>query len=427
MEDFNSTEYKRSRIAYIAQSMFEHCALLVTGGAFLAKLLNHVGLSDSLIGVISSFTELAFVLQILSLFVVRLKCNRKSLLIPIYVINFLLLMLMFLMPLIPFTKEVKTILIVVSVLTAYSLRLIVASIMFNWGNSCVQPDRRARYGANREIVSLLCGMIVSMVAGYVIDKFEGVGNLNGGFLFISVSILIFNICNFVSMMMMKNQKPTVENTAPESFFKTISELIKKKSFRNVVLMMVLYETGRYFTLGFLGIFKTKDLCLSLITIEAINIIGNFSRMIISRPFGRYTDKTSYAKGFRVGLCLMALAFFANIFTSTSSWYCIIIYTILYNCALAGTNMNSFNIVYSYVGTEYISQAIAVKNCIGGIFGFGASLVAGKILSAVQANGNMLFGIHIYGQQVLSAITFVLLVTSIIFSMVVIEKQEVIKQ
>jgi uncharacterized membrane protein YesL len=43
--------------------------------------------------------------------------------------------------------------------------------------------------------------------------------------------------------------------------------------------------------------------------------------------------------------------------------------------------------------DYFAEASAIKNSIGGIFGFVGSLLAGKLLALIQYNGNMLFGIN----------------------------------
>ncbi len=46
--DYNSSGYKRSRAAYIAQSTFDYFVALLVGDAFLAKLLTSLGVSDPL-------------------------------------------------------------------------------------------------------------------------------------------------------------------------------------------------------------------------------------------------------------------------------------------------------------------------------------------------------------------------------------------
>ena len=103
------------------------------------------------------------------------------------------------------------------------------------------------------------------------------------------------------------------------------------------------------------------------------------------------------------------------------------HTILYNVSIAGTNANRFNITYSYVKCEYIAQAMTIQNSISGVLGFLATLLGSVILSYIQENGNMLFGIPVYGQQVLSAISLVIVAAAIIYDRVVIEKQEVMLQ
>ena len=57
--------------------------------------------------------------------------------------------------------------------------------------------------------------------------------------------------------------------------------------------------------------------------------------------------------------------------------------------------------------------MAIKSTIGGILSFCAALLAGKILSAVQLNGNEIFGIHIYGQQLLALLAFLIKIPEII--------------
>lgn len=77
--NYNAPECKRSRGAYMAQSSFEYFVSILVADAFLAKLLSSIGISDFLIGIISSFISLAFAIQILSIFLIRAKISRKNL------------------------------------------------------------------------------------------------------------------------------------------------------------------------------------------------------------------------------------------------------------------------------------------------------------------------------------------------------------
>ncbi len=423
-KDFNSAEYKRSRGAYMAQCTFEYFVTLLVADAFLAKLLTSIGISDSLIGIISSFITMAFVIQLMSIFLVRAKVSSKKLSIVFYTLSNLFFMSIYFVPFIPVGVGVKTVIVMLCILFAYAGTYLVASICFKWANSYVDPAKRADYSATKEIISLVSGIAFTAFIGYMIDKYESIGNLNGGFLFIAVALLIVNICNFISLLMIKKDSSSDHKADSKPLKEVIKYTLGNKNFRSVIILTVLWDVARYFTIGFMGVFKTKDLLISVFAVQLINMIANFARIVISKPIGRYSDKHSFAKGFKLALYLAGGAFFINMFTTQSTWYFIVAYTVLYNMSTAGTNQNSFNITYSYVDSDYIAQAMAFKNSIGGIFGFLASVTGGRLLGFVQSHDNMFFGVHIYGQQILSGISLIFVTACIIFISKVIEKQEV---
>jgi len=427
MNIYDTKEYKRSRLAYILQCTGEYFVTLLVTDAFLTRLLSSIGISDALIGIISSFITLAFVIQLLSIQVVRLKISSKKLVMISDTASIFFFMMAYLVPFMPFSKDVKTVLVMLCVLLAYVGKYLVINVLFKWGNSFVEPKNRGVFSAGKEMISLFTGMFFTAVIGYIIDKYEALNNLNGAFLFLAISILILNICNFIFLSLIAKEKADETQKNDEPFMKVVKTIIQNKNFRSVILLTALFDVARYFTIGFLGTFKYKELMMSALLVQVINIVASFIRMAISRFFGRISDKYSFAKGFEVGLWLIAAAFLINAFTTPATWFLIIVYTILYSCSVAGTNQNSFNIVYSYVDSKYIVQAMAIKNCIGGILGFGASMLGGKILGAVQANGNVVFGIHMYGQQLLSAISFAIVIVAILFLRKVIEKQKIIVQ
>ncbi len=423
MNKFDTPEYKRSRAAYATQCTIEYFISLLITDAFLAKLLSSIGISDALIGIISSFVSMAFIIQLMSLFLVNSRLGAKRLVITFDTLSNVFYMVIYLIPFFPCGKTLKTVLVIISILVAYTCKYLISSIHYKWSNSNVEPTKRASYSAVKESISLISGIVFTAVVGYIMDKFESLGNLSGAFLFISVSILILNICNFISLLLIRKEDASeAENGV--SVKDSIKYILTNKSFKNVILLSILWDSARYFSIGFMGILKTKDLAYSMFAVQIINMAGNLSRLAISVPFGRYSDKRSYARGFNLAMCIAALAFFVNMFTTRSTRFLIIIYTILFSCSLAGTNQNAFNIAYSYVDQKYVVQAMAIKNSIAGICGFIASLLGGKLLSAIQAGGNMIFGIPVLGQQVLSAISLVITVAAIIFTRTVIEKQKV---
>lgn len=423
---FESADYKRSRRAYTAQCAIEYYVSILVADAFLAKLLTHIGVSDALNGIISSFISLAFMFQLFSIGLVkRMKSVKRTVIFCDVLANFGF-MSIFLVSFLPVSDKLKTVLVMAGILLGYFCLHLVYSVCYKWANSFVDAKKRGEYSATKEMISLFSGIAFTLAVGFVIDKLEAAGNMNGVFLLIAMLILVLNVLDFIFLMMIKDVKDRDEGEK-YSLREIAGKTFKNKSFRSVVYLTVLWDAGRYFTIGFMGVYKTKELMLSVGIVQIINMVGNLARVVVSRPFGRYSDKTSFAKGFTLALSVAAAGFFINIFTTPESVWCVVVFTILYAISQAGTNQNSYNIVYSYVDAKYISQAMALKNCIGGLFGFGASVIAGKILTAVSESGNTLFGIHVYGQQVLSAISFVFVAAAAIYVKLVIEKLKVEKK
>lgn len=422
-ENFDSIAYKRSRIAYMSQCTFEYLISLLITDAFLAKLLTSIGISDSVIGIISSFVQFSFLFQLVSLWLINVLTNVKRAVVIFDTLSQVLYICMYFIPFLELDVRTKTFLVILGILLAYFSKYLVSSILFKWANSYVEPHKRGTFSAIKEMISLFCGMVFSLSVGFVIDKYEFAGNIKGGFMFIIIVLSILNIMNFVSLVLIKDGTVT-DSSAHISAKDLLYNTLGNKNFRNVIILLSMWSVATGVTTGFMGTFKTNDLLLSVGLVQVINVVANGFRLVFSVPIGKFSDKRSYAKGIELALVIAAVGFAVNIFTTNKTWWLIIVYTALYNVSIAGTNANKFNITYSYVKSDYIAQAMAIQNCISGVLGFLAALVGSRILAIVQSNGNMLFGLHIYGQQLLSAISLVIVVIAIIYDRTVVEKQSI---
>lgn len=425
--DFNSPQYKRSRSVYMAQCTFEYMLALLVTDAFLAKLLGHLGLDDTTIGIISSFITLAFVIQIFSLFLYKLKISSKAITLIFYPLSRLLFSSLYIIPFIPIGTATVKVVVMCFILLAYSCKYIVLNVLYKWANTFVEPTKRASYSATKEIISIATGIVFTAVVGYIFDGMEAGGNIEHGFIMIAILAFIISASDVVCLLFIKREDNTVLEHRPKHFKDIIRNTLGNKNFRSVIIFTAIYNSAVYLTNGFLGTFKVSDLMISVFVVQLINIVGNVIRMAASKPFGRFSDKYSFASGMSVALIFLSAGYVALMFTTPKTWLLIALYTALYSVTLAGVNQNSFNIAYSYVDSDYITEALAIKNCIGGLFGFFASLIGSRILKYVQSNGNMLFGVQIYGQQILAAISFVLILTALFVMIFVVGKQKVMKQ
>ena len=420
---FQSREYKHSRVAYVGQETCNYFINLLLVDAYLATLLSHLGINDAIIGIIASLVSFAFLFQLLAIFMMaHLKNTKRSVLILDTLSNFVFLS-MYLIPFFKASRGVKTVIVIVCILLGYLCKYMIQSLIFRWANTYVAPNKRGEFSAIKEMISLIGGIVFTLIVGRIIDHYESINQIRGGFLFIAAAMLIINVLNFISILFIKNESTQKVAAQKRPLKDVLQNTLGNRNFRNVIIMSVLYQFGIYLSSGFMGIYKTSDLLLSVGTIQIINMAGAFCRMIFSKPFGRYSDRTSFSKGYGLALILVVISNAFYVFCAPKTWWLIIPGTVLYNISLAGSNSNNFNITYSYVKMEYIVQAMAIKQSIMGVMGFVAALIGGSILQGIQQNGNRVLGISIYGQQLLCALSMIFVVGAILFNKFVIEKQK----
>ena len=425
---FDTPEYRRSRTAYLLECAFEYFVSIFAGNAFLTSLLLYIGLDDSLIMLISSFITLAFLFQLCSIFVVQRIANVKRFVITFHMVSQFLFMSLYLIPfLIPGFAN-RRLAVIVCMLVAYLFKYLVVSMLYKWCNSFVDPDKRASYSAWKEMVSLASGIVLSLAVGYVMDAFTAADNREGGFLFAAAGMLIFCIADLVCLLLVSKDLPKTEAERQVIPFGTVlRETLGNRNFRHVIYLAVLWDVARYFTIGSLGSYRLGELAFTVTAVTLIDNAGHLARLLISRPFGRYSDRRSYAKGIELALVLAALALLFVVLSTPATRYLIIGYSVMYSCCFAGINQNMQNVVYSYVDSRYFVQASAIKNSISGICGFGAAFLGSRILSRVQAAGNTVLGVTVYGQQILAAVSMLLLLFALLYTHFVIGKQHVMKQ
>ena len=436
---YDSKEYKKSRFAYKMECTFEYFVTLLVADAYLSSLLTAIGMPDSMVGIVSSIASVAFCFQLLTMaFVQRIK-NVKRFSTIIHVIGRLFYVALYLIPFFGFIpKEYKAIIAVVCIVLAYCGYYLVTSMIYKWGNSFVQPSKRATFSATKEMLSLICGMAFTFTMGQLIDRKYTVYDVNGtaqitneGFILIAITIVVAIVLDTICLLIMKKEDEHSHVTEIEPIRKVIGNLFKNKGFVSLVILDCLHKMAMYVITGFVGTFKLKELAMSVGTITVFTIIANGVRFLVSKPLGKFSDKTSFATGIALGLVIKACGYIFIIFISPNTWWMILGYQILYYVSIAATSQNLLNAVYSYVDKEHFVQATSIKNCLSGVIGFFVSLGAGAIVSAIQGKDGTgmfnLFGIELYAQQVLAIIAFALTVIAFIFAQCVVRKQKVMIQ
>jgi len=135
-----------------------------------------------------------------------------------------------------------------------------------------------------------------------------------------------------------------------------------------------------------------------------SMVYSVIRVLASKPLGKYADRHTFTKMLNFCFAAALIAFLAGAFTVPENGAPLyVLYNVFYGIGMAGINSGNINLIYEHVSKEKRVCALALKDGIVGLVGFGTTLAASRLVEYIQQNGNHLFGIPLYAQQVTSAL------------------------
>ncbi len=414
----------RSRRAYIVEALLEYLVSLLVTGAFLAAILKQVGVSDAVTGIVSSFISFACVAQLFSRLIVKPGRSIKKRLLLLALLNEMMFATLYVIPFIGVPGAVKTALFVVMILGAYLILNLTTPVKYKWMMGFVGAHERGRFTANKEIVSLICGMVFTMAMGALVDYFKAIGREQTGFILCGVTMVVVALLHAVSIALCDDsvEPETGEQTGSAQQLKEAFSLIgKSASLRKLLFIDVLWKMANYISTPYYGTYLIGELGFSLTFVSALGVVYGVVRALASPLCGRLADKRGWANLLTLCLVVAAAGFLVNAFTRPESRGLYVVYYVFYAAAMAGINSALTNITYDYIPEASFAQAMGARNAVSGIVGFGASLLGGVVVGRIQATGNTLWGLNVYAQQVNSVLAFGLLAALLVYMRLVIGK------
>lgn len=401
--------YKNSRTSYIIEAALEYFISILITDSFLAVLLSKNGVSDAATGIITQLASLAFTAQMFSVFVRKTKGVKKFVTV-LHIINQFMFVLLYFIPVFNIPSSMKVIFFIVLFLGGHFLSQLVFPYKIPWLMSIVPDKERGKFSANKEIVSLIGGMIFSYVMGSVSDYYNALGKESVSFFVCGITIFILAIMHTISLLAVKETPYEKENAKKQSMKDAVKTTLSNKTLSKLIVVDVLWHCTTGIAVSFYGIYKVNELGFSLTYVSILSIMYSVARVIFSRFFGKFADRNSWSSMLKICTLIAAVSFFVNIFTVPSNGKVMFaIYYCIYAVSMAGINSGLMNVVFDYIPQSECSAAIGIKYSVGGVASFAASIAGSFILTHIQNNGNMVFGMHIYAQQLLSLIAFVLCV------------------
>lgn len=406
---YNTGEYRRSRVSYFFAAMFEYFITLAVGDAFLSALAKYIGLSDALTGICLSVASLACVSQLLTVFVKQGKAIKR-LIITINLIDQLMYACLYFLPFFGLSDTVKQVLFVLLLISAAFTANSVASVKYTFALGGVKREKFGSYCLTNEMISLSGGIIFTYVLGRVSDCYIDGGKQELSFIVFGITLLVITALHTVSMLLMRKDadssgEMSEQNAAPGVQLKEMFGLFGNPAFRSVFLIFALWKAADCAVYPFMNTYALdkNTLGLTLTQISLFVICGNVGRILISFPTGKIIDKTSYCTVMIPFFAVSALSMLSGAITSPGRAGFFAAYIILRNISYVGLSSGLYNLALDYLPRKLHNYSVALMTALTGLLGFISTAVCSLLLSYVQNNGNVIFGMHIYPQQLLSTI------------------------
>ncbi len=411
-------KYRFSRLMHIIEAALEYFISIAVGTVYLAKITTYMGISDALTGILSAFVSLGCGFQMVAIFL-SYKKPVKGWVTLWHIVSQILFSCVYFVPLLDIGKAEKAALFVAVLLISQVIHNIINSPKINWFMSLVEDGKRGRFTANKEIVSLLGGVVFSYALGAVMDHYEARGDMRTAFAICGVGLVCLMLLHTVTLVLSK-EKP--DEAGPIPVKDSLRALVKNKTLFKIALVSVFWNIANYATVSFTGTYQAKELAFSATFSSVIIMAGSLVRAVFSRPMGRFADRTSFCRMLTVCFAIEAVAFGINIFTVPSNGRVFYFaYYILHSIGMAGINSSVINLIYDYVDHSQRTGALAVQQTLAGFSGFFAVLFISPLVEWIQDSKITAFGAPVYAQQIMSAISCVFVILIMIYINRVIKK------
>lgn len=408
------SKYRRTRGLYIIEAALEYFFSLMLTGAYIAKVANTIGMSDALVGIISTASTLGCTFQLFALFLANKRPVKHWVFIS-HTINQLFFTAVWFIPLFDMNAGAKTIIFMVALIGGWIINHVINSPKISWYMSMVDNRKRGRFTAKKEMVSLVGGMVFTLAMSSIIDNLEASGNMRTAFLVGGFTMLGLTVAHSLTLIF-SYERPPKKSEVSEGIFDSIKKLLKNKKLVCVLVFATVGKMAVSIAQPFYGTYQINELGFSLTFVSIIGVVHVGVRCLASVFMGKYADKTSFVNMLNVAYIFHFVGFVIMMFCTPSNG--MITYTLYYAVLeaifQAGFGNGVMNLVYDTVDKNERTGAFALYNAFSGLAGFLTTLLCSAVVSAIQASGNTVFGMSMYAQQFLSVVSSAVVAFSIVY-------------
>ena len=343
---------------------------VLSGGVFLVALALQLGASNLVVGLMAAIPPLGNLLQIPAIFLVEKVRNRRL----IAVVSAATSRTMWLgIAAIPFfipSRAGLTVLLIV--LLARSVVVPFTSVAWNsWMRDLIPPDRLGSFFARRMRFSVGVGMLLSLGAGFFIDKwnglFPGLGLQGYSILFFLASLSGLLGVYYIS----QTPEPRLPDHEETNFISTLIEPFKDQNFRNLIHFSGAWSFAANLAAPFFTVYMLRRLGFGVSFVIVLTVLSQLTHITFLRIWGIFTDRFNNKSVLAASGGIYMLAVLGWTFTTLPEEYfftvpLLVILHILMGASISGVNLASGNIGFKLAPPGRATAYLATRNMINSL-------------------------------------------------------------
>ncbi len=373
-----------------------------------------MGASPSQIGFLSSLVSLVpSLVQLKSSRLIE-KFSRKKIVHYSTIIQNLMLIPIILVALLFLFGFSYTVWVLIGLLVLfYSIGAVTGPAWFSWIGSLVPEKERGKYFSRRNRITGFFALLTLIIGGFVLDKFELLGELsfNGKvvpmvfFGFVLIFFLAF-VSRIISIRLLKKQYEPKLKIHKQDYFslKAFLRKARKTPFGRFTIFTGLMRIAGNISAPFFAVYILSEmhLGLSYSLFMIITVAGTLSHLLFLPIIGKVSDRFGNVRLLRISCFLISLVPFFWLITiflklnlTMLIIYLIFVPQLIGGIGWAGYLLATNNYIYDSVRQEKRGIGLAYFNLLGGIGLFiGAGIGALFALTDFNLFGNNLLFIFL---------------------------------
>jgi len=262
---------------------------------------------------------------------------------------------------------------------------------FSWMGDLVKDKEKGRYFSKRNIYTGLVGIVVSLSAAAMMEKFKVLGLTLLGF---SILFLLAFVFRTISYTYIKKEVPVPFKLKKKSEFSFISFLKRYDNFGKFAVYQALFNFAIMIASPFFGFYMLTELGLNnnLILFMLITVSSSIFSLMILPLSGKFSDKYGNLKLMYIANTFFVLTPLLWLF-SKNPLYLILVPGLSSGIANAALTISFTNYTYDSVShPENRGTCISYVNLLVGVGGFIGSILGGiliKTMTSFQINSFLL--------------------------------------